>query len=170
MYIAEISPASYRGRLVAVTQFNIVLGILLAYLSNYVIARLHLGATEWRWMFGVMAVPAAAVLPAPVPHAREPPLAGRPGPRWTRPAPCWSGSAPTPAAWTRRSREIQASLDLEHHGARRAVFRRSTASRSCWPWPSPMFNQLSGINALIYYAPHIFKMAGAGDDSALLKR
>ncbi|HKE24796.1 MAG TPA: MFS transporter, partial [Bryobacteraceae bacterium] len=59
LYIAEISPARYRGRLVAITQFNIVLGILLAYLSNYVIGTLHLGANEWRWMFGVMAAPAA---------------------------------------------------------------------------------------------------------------
>lgn len=59
MYIAEISPARYRGRLVAFTQFNIVLGILLAYLSNYVIGNLHLGTNECRWMFGVMAAPSA---------------------------------------------------------------------------------------------------------------
>src|SRR5215469_3922156 len=60
LYIAEISPARYRGRLVAVTQFNVVLGILLAYLSNYLIGMLHLGEHEWRWMFGVMTAPAAA--------------------------------------------------------------------------------------------------------------
>src|SRR5215831_12320638 len=59
MYIAEISPAAYRGRLVAVTQFNIVLGILFAYLSNYIIGSLQLGHNESRWMFGVMAAPAA---------------------------------------------------------------------------------------------------------------
>ncbi|NWG13856.1 MAG: MFS transporter, partial [Acidobacteria bacterium] len=59
MYIAEISPARYRGRLVAVTQFNIVLGILLAYLSNYVIGSLRIGPNECRWMFGVMALPSA---------------------------------------------------------------------------------------------------------------
>src|SRR5512136_1377518 len=58
LYIAEISPARSRGRLVAITQFNIVLGILLAYLSNYIIGSLHLGGNECRWMFGVMAVPA----------------------------------------------------------------------------------------------------------------
>ena len=60
MYIAEISPARVRGRLVAVQQFNIVLGILLAYLSNYLIARIDLGENAWRWMFGVEAIPAAA--------------------------------------------------------------------------------------------------------------
>ena len=59
LYIAEISPASYRGRMVAITQFNIVFGILLAYLSNYLIGGLHLGEQEWRWMFGVMAAPSA---------------------------------------------------------------------------------------------------------------
>ena len=60
MYIAEISPAAYRGRLVAITQFNIVLGILLAFFSNYLVAKMQLGATEWRWMFGIEAFPAAA--------------------------------------------------------------------------------------------------------------
>ena len=60
LYVAEISPARYRGRLVALVQLNIVLGILLAYLSNYIIAGFDLGALEWRWMFGVEAVPAVA--------------------------------------------------------------------------------------------------------------
>ncbi|MEE9117478.1 MAG: MFS transporter, partial [Calditrichia bacterium] len=60
MYIAEISPSKYRGRLVAVTQFNIVLGILLAFFSNYIISGMDLGVIEWRWMFGVEAVPAVA--------------------------------------------------------------------------------------------------------------
>jgi len=49
MYIAEISPARFRGRLVAITQFNIVFGILVAYFSNYLIAQMDLGAMEWRW-------------------------------------------------------------------------------------------------------------------------
>ena len=58
MYIAEISPAKNRGRLVATTQFNIVLGILVAFFSNYFISSLDLGAVEWRWMFGVETIPA----------------------------------------------------------------------------------------------------------------
>lgn len=58
MYIAEIAPAENRGRLVAITQFNIVLGILLAFFSNYLIAGFELGEVEWRIMFGVEAVPA----------------------------------------------------------------------------------------------------------------
>ncbi|MBV9607969.1 MAG: MFS transporter, partial [Acidobacteria bacterium] len=58
MYIAEIAPAKLRGRLVGVFQFNIVLGILLAYFSNYLIGLQRLGATEWRWELGVAAIPA----------------------------------------------------------------------------------------------------------------
>src|SRR5260370_271728 len=59
MYIAEIAPAKWRGRLVGFFQFNIVAGILLAYLSNYLIGLQHLGPSEWRWELGVTVVPAA---------------------------------------------------------------------------------------------------------------
>src|SRR2546421_7506924 len=62
VYIAELAPAKMRGRLVGLFQINIVLGILLAYLSNYVIARLGFGANEWRWQFGVAALPAVLFL------------------------------------------------------------------------------------------------------------
>ncbi|MGC2722234.1 MAG: MFS transporter, partial [Candidatus Acidiferrales bacterium] len=58
VYIAEVAPAKYRGRLVGAFQISIVVGILLAYLSNYFIGTLNLGAMDWRWMFGVAAVPA----------------------------------------------------------------------------------------------------------------
>src|SRR3954467_12586849 len=57
MYIAEVSPAAWRGRLVALFQFNIVFGILLAYMSNYVLGLVGLGASEWRWQLGVPAIP-----------------------------------------------------------------------------------------------------------------
>ena len=77
MYIAEISPAKSRGRLVAIAQFNIVFGILLAYISNYAIAALHLGAAEWRWMFGVEAFPALAFLLLLIFNPFSPPLARR---------------------------------------------------------------------------------------------
>src|SRR6185312_14435750 len=58
MYIAEIAPPKWRGRLVGCFQLNIVVGILLAYLSNYLIASMHVGATEWRWQLGVSGIPA----------------------------------------------------------------------------------------------------------------
>ena len=62
MYIAEIAPPEWRGRLVGFFQVNIVVGILLAYVSNAIIGSMHLGALEWRWMFGVSAIPALLFL------------------------------------------------------------------------------------------------------------
>src|SRR6266705_4546814 len=62
MYIAEIAPAKWRGRLVGCFQFNVVLGILLAYLSNYLVGLAQFAAAEWRWKLGVAAVPAALFL------------------------------------------------------------------------------------------------------------
>src|SRR5436309_173864 len=62
MYIAEIAPAKLRGRLVGAFQFNIVLGILVAYFSNYVIGTLGFGGAEWRWKLGIPAIPAALFL------------------------------------------------------------------------------------------------------------
>src|SRR5215467_15965496 len=62
MYIAEIAPAKYRGRLVGLFQFSVVFGILLAYFSNYLIGTLGFGTSEWRWKLGVAAVPAAFFL------------------------------------------------------------------------------------------------------------
>jgi MFS family permease len=61
MYIAEIAPAARRGRLVALFQFNVVLGILVAYLSNYLVGLAGLGGAEWRWKLGVAAGPAVVV-------------------------------------------------------------------------------------------------------------
>ena len=62
VYIAELAPAKWRGRLVAAFQFNVVFGIMLAYTSNYVIRTMHLGATEWRWQVGIAAAPAILFL------------------------------------------------------------------------------------------------------------
>ena len=76
LYIAEISPARSRGRLVALAQFNIVLGILLAFLSNFIINSLQLGDVEWRWMFAVEAFPAAAFCALLISDAPQSSLAG----------------------------------------------------------------------------------------------
>ena len=62
VYIAELAPAKWRGRLVGAFQFNVVFGILVAYTSNYLIRFLHLGAAEWRWQVGVAAIPALGFL------------------------------------------------------------------------------------------------------------
>jgi len=168
MYIAEISPAKYRGRLVAVTQFNIVLGILLAFLSNYLIAEMNLGEVEWRWMFGIEAVPALIFFFL---------LFVNPfSPRWLvakgriNDAKVVLELCGTDLDDVQNEiQEIQSSLDLEHHSLKESFFQKKYLKPIFLAVAIAMFNQLSGINALMYYAPHIFKMAGAGSESALLQ-
>lgn len=168
MYIAEISPARLRGRLVAITQFNIVLGILLAYLSNYVIGRLNLGANEWRWMFGVMALPSAVfflllflILQSP----RWLIAAGRVEEARRVLQKCGTDAG----TLEDEVRDIQESLDLQHHTLKEPFFCRKYRKPILLAVAIAAFNQLSGINALIYYTTHIFRMAGAGTQSALLQ-
>ena len=90
MYIAEIAPAKWRGRLVGFFQFNVVAGILLAYFSNYVIGLMHFGAAEWRWKLGVAAAARRALFPHAVRHPAQPALAGAERPRRRSPRWCWN--------------------------------------------------------------------------------
>ena len=164
MYISEISPPNYRGRLVAITQFNIVLGILVAYMSNYGVAQMNHGAAEWRVMFGVEALPAAVFFAL---------MFGTPrSPRWL----VAKGRSDAAAAVLRMvgakdvSRELSAIEDSLAETAGRAtepLFQKKYSRPVTLAVAIATFNQLSGINALMYYAPHIFRMAGAGTDSSL---
>lgn len=163
MYIAEISPPRFRGRLVAITQFNIVLGILLAYLSNYGVALLDLGAIEWRVMYGIEALPAAIFFALLFLTPRSP--------RWLVAVGRRDEAARVLRAVgsedvERELGEIWASLE-ETRGARERVLRRRYRRPVTLAVAIATFNQLSGINALMYYAPHIFRMAGAGTASSL---
>lgn len=168
LYIAEISPARFRGRLVAAQQFNVVLGILLAFLSNYLIAQRNLGAAEWRWMLGIQALPSAAFffLLFPTPES----------PRWLM-GRGRDGEARAVLAklgvheddLDREVAVIRRSLDLAHHEGADSLFQFKYRRPILLAMAIAMFNQLSGINALLYYAPRIFEMAGAGKGSALLQ-
>lgn len=168
MYIAEISPAKSRGRLVALAQFNIVFGILLAFFSNYVISTLNLGAIEWRWMFGVEAFPAALffVLLFANPYS----------PRWL----LAKGRAEeakvvlykierNPTEADAELEAIQESLDIEHHQINEPFYTKKYLKPIMLAFMIAFFNQVSGINAILYYAPSIFKMAGAASESAMLQ-
>jgi sugar porter (SP) family MFS transporter len=168
VYIAELSPAKWRGRLVGAFQFNVVFGILVAYTTNYLIRLLQLGASEWRWQVGIAALPAFAflLLLFHIP----------PSPRWLAARNRTDEASqilslmgePNPQA---ELANIRAALEQEHATAREPVFR--------WQYRYPLFlaisigafNQFSGINAILYYLNSIFASAGfnelSGDEQAI---
>jgi sugar porter (SP) family MFS transporter len=157
VYLAELAPAKSRGRLVGVFQINIVVGILLAYLSNYLIARAGMGAYEWRWEFGVAAVPALAflLLLYTIPQS----------PRWlvTRGRVTEAGGVLEQLG----NPDGQAGLqEIVHsvHATTQAHTEPLLSAKYRFPIflavSIAFFNQLTGINAILYYAPDIFRDAG----------
>ena len=168
MYIAEISPAKQRGRMVALTQFNIVFGMLIAYFSNYFIASFDLGLQDWRWMLGVESIPAFAffLLLFTIPKS----------PRWLlaqgkeqEATKVLENVGTDEQSVQLEIEEIKRSLDLEHHSIKEPFFAKKYRKPIMLAIIIAVFNQLSGINAVLYYAPHIFKMAGAAEGSSLLQ-
>lgn len=165
MYIGELSPASHRGRFVAMFQFNVVLGILIAFLSNYLLQ--DVGDNAWRWMLGVQAFPALIFLFA-VLYIPE-------SPRWLIVKKGRSDEALE--ILTRvdplNARKELLAIESAHHRNNGSLFSDQLFSKK---FSTPVmlavlfatFNQVSGINAIIYYAPRIFEMTGLGTDSALL--
>ena len=157
MYIAEVAPAKWRGRLVGLFQFNVVFGILLAYFSNYLIALAHLGTAEWRWDLGVAAFPAALffVMLFTIPRS----------PRWLvkkgRVAEARTVLQMTgDENYERDLQEIVESIDVEQKQAAEKLFTRKYAFPIFLAVSIGMFNQLSGINAILYYLNDIFAHAG----------
>ncbi len=168
IYTAEIAPPKLRGRLVGLVQFNIVLGILLAYLSNFVIDGLLPEDIAWRWMFMVMAFPAAVffLLLFTTPET----------PRWLfavgrrEEAVEVIGRLTSSAEEARlETEEIEESLAAQDGKAQAPFFVRANRRVILLAVAIAAFNQLSGINAILYYAPDIFRMAGAGDNAAALQ-
>ncbi len=167
LYIAEISPPERRGRLAGMFQFNIVFGILIAFLSNFLLE--SVGENAWRWMLGVMAVPSllytAACLMIPE------------SPRWLlirqrdRTAALDVLRMIDPrvgdAEQENRIREMEAAAHSEVSG--RGFFRAGLRKPIFLAFLIAFFNQLSGINAVLYFAPRIFEMTGLGAKSALLQ-
>jgi SP family xylose:H+ symportor-like MFS transporter len=169
MYIAEISPAKWRGRLVALTQFNTVLGIVLAYISNYIIAAMKLGAAEWRLMFSVGAVPAVAYFLLLFSAPRSP--------RWlmakgrndeARRVLQRVGFDSSTGGVDAELEAIRQSIDLEHHSLREPFFQRKYAAPILMAFTIAAFNQLSGVNAVLYYSRRIFESAGFSHSAGLL--
>lgn len=147
MYITEIAPPAWRGRLTAMFQFNIVFGIVVAFASNALLA--DLGPNAWRWMVGVAAFPSLVytLLCLTIPESQ----------RWL---------------------DLQASR-MQNTSDREMAKTAGTATESFFAprLRKPIllavlvafFNQLSGINAILYFAPRIFEMTGLGKEAALLQ-
>jgi len=166
MYIAEIAPAKQRGRLVGFFQFNIVFGILLAYLSNYLIGTMGFGDAEWRWKLGIAAAPAVLflVLLFAIPES----------PRWlakrgrVQEAEDVLRSTGDPN-YREDLRQILSSIDENAIAAHEPFFSRKYGLPIFLAVSIGMFNQLSGINAILYYLPDIFAKAGFSKVSADLQ-
>ena len=166
VYIAELAPAKWRGRLVGMFQINIVIGILLAYLSNYLISLAHLGALQWRWQLGVAAIPSLLFLIM---------LYGIPrSSRWlvtknrtdeALDVLKMMGSPDSEA----ELREIMDSIHMERGMAAEPLFKRSYRLPIFLAVTIGMFNQLSGINAILYYSNYIFAAAGFSQLSGALQ-
>ncbi|GAB3908934.1 sugar porter family MFS transporter [Larkinella knui] len=162
MYITEISPARSRGKLVGLFQFNVVFGILIAYLSNFLLS--DMGTQSWRWMLGVQALPSLIFLIAVliIPES----------PRWLL---LKKGNL-------REAREVLTMIDpataeqtllaIQQSQSQTAASSRLFSGQYGTPIRLAVlfavFNQVSGINAIIYYAPRIFEMTGLGKSSSLL--
>ena len=156
MYIAEIAPAKWRGRLVGCFQFNVVFGILLAYFSNYVVGTFALGDAEWRWKLGVSAIPATLffLMLLRIPES----------PRWLvkKGRTNEAGEVLRLTGEENSEQELKAiveSIDAEHVTSD-ALFTAKYRVPIFLAVTIGMFNQLSGINAILYYLNAIFEHAG----------
>lgn len=163
LYISEIAPPKKRGFLVALFQFNIVFGILIAYVSNYLLGAT--GENDWRWMLGIVAIPSLifTILTLLISES----------PRWlvlhkgdhTKAKDVLNQIDPLLAEQT-----VQAIIESKHSERK----TKTTFFSKQFRWPILLafllafFNQASGINAIIYYAPRVFEMTGLGTSSALL--
>ena len=161
MYISEIAPPKIRGRLAGSFQVNIVAGILLAFLMNYLLS--GIGEDSWRYMLGIMVVPSAlfAILLRTIPES----------PRWlllnNREAEASAIFAKTGEHdAVRIIKEEQANISLT---IKENLFNGKYNKPILYAVLLAMFNQLSGINAILYYAPRIFEMAGFDKENSFIQ-
>ena len=167
LYISEIAPPAHRGRLAGMFQFNIVFGIVMAFLSNALLA--GTGENAWRWMLGIAVFPSVAytVLCLGIPES----------PRWLL---GHKGDRPRGLEVLRLINPGASETDLEAEAdaiASASVGKTGTGTIWTWRLRVPValaflvafFNQMSGINAILYFAPRIFEMTGLGSKAALLQ-
>ena len=167
LFISEIAPAKDRGKLAGMFQFNIVFGILIAFLSNALLA--DIGENAWRWMLGVEAVPALvySFLCFGLPES----------PRWliTHGGDREGGKkvfklinpSASESELNTLADEVAATVENVDHAKKFFTARLKTPITLAFL--IAFFNQLSGINAILYFAPRIFEMTGLGAKAALLQ-
>lgn len=169
LYISEIAPANYRGRLAGMFQFNIVFGILVAFASNAALAKIG-GANAWRLMLGIAAIPSLIYTAMCIGLPESPRwLIGRKNDRA-------AGLAVLKLIEPEKS---DAQLSAHADEIQSAARSEKTAAAGFWSmrlripillaFLIAFFNQLSGINAILYFAPRIFEMTGLGEKAAMLQ-
>jgi sugar porter (SP) family MFS transporter len=158
MYIAEIAPAAWRGRMVGFFQFNVVAGILLAYLCNYLVGLRNFGLdTEWRWKLGIPAIPAILFFAMLFTIPRSP--------RWLVKKGRLNEARDVlrligEPDYERELQNIVDSIDAEHALGDEPLFSRKYRLPIFLAVSIAMFNQLAGINGILYYLNYIFSSAG----------
>ena len=167
LYISEISPPDKRGRLAGMFQFNIVFGILVAFLSNALLG--GMGGQAWRWMLGVEAIPALIYTAMTFAIPESPRwLIGRKG---DRAAGVHVLRMVAPRSDAREIETLADEIARHYHTgrARTAFWSKRISVPILLAFLIAFFNQLSGINAILYFAPRIFEMTGLGKEAALLQ-
>ena len=165
LYISEIAPAKSRGFLVALFQFNIVFGIMIAYVSNYLFQQMG-GESDWRWMLGIVGIPSLIFTGLTLLISESP--------RWlilqkndTTSAKAVLNEIDSDSA----DKTLASILNSQSNNAKIGkvnFFSKQYATPILLAFLIAFFNQVSGINAIIYYAPRVFEMAGLAKSSALL--
>jgi MFS transporter, SP family, arabinose:H+ symporter len=165
LYISEIAPAKSRGFLVSLFQFNIVFGIMIAYVSNYLFQQMG-AESDWRWMLGIVGIPSLIFTALTLLISESP--------RWlilqkndiTSAKAVLNEIDPDSAGKT-----LASILNSQSNNAKMGnvnFFSKQYAFPILLAFLMAFFNQVSGINAIIYYAPRVFEMAGLAKSSALL--
>jgi sugar porter (SP) family MFS transporter len=157
LYLVEIAPTRLRGRLVGFFQFNVIFGILLAYVANYLLGLPDFGANEWRWKLGIVALPAAGFWFCLYFIPRSP--------RWLVMKKHYdeARSVLVKIGTEKVDEQLEAikhSIHIQQGRAAEPLFRRAYLTPILLAWGVATFNQLTGINALLYYLNPIFTMAG----------
>jgi MFS transporter, SP family, arabinose:H+ symporter len=168
LYISEIAPPAYRGRLAGMFQFNIVFGILMAFASNALLARSG-GENAWRWMLGVAAFPSIAYTMMCLIIPESPRwLIGRKGDR-QRGVAVLRMIEPHASAEKAEADADAIMTASSNQAVSNAFWTRQLRVPIILAFLIAFFNQLSGINAILYFAPRIFAMTGLGTHAALLQ-